>query len=443
MALEAVQAEPALAGRVLAFSGRHATLPEHAPHDTCVHLLHGLDDRVVPPGPAIEAARRLVALGGDVTADVLPDIGHELDPRAGRARDRSAAQLPAQARLARGVRRRAGGLARRVEPRTGRLRRGDQWCSTGRGGLPVLPGPAARSRCGRAAARRSRPPAGATGGSPGRTRSPCSRSWSNCDSVSMPSAITDLPSERAERDDGAHHLGLLRAAAHAAHERGVDLQAVDRQRGQVAQRRVAGAEVVDRQADAQVAQARQRVDARRRRGPSARSRSAPASAGCGCSRARDDGARHALREAAVRDVVARHVDLHASARRSAALRACHSLSWRQAVSSTKSVSGPISADSSAIGMNTAGLIGAVRRVLPARQRLEAGEPAGAEVEQRLVGHRQLAALDGAAQFAFERARGRSTCWCRPASNSAWRALPAALARYIAMSASRSTSSGSW
>lgn len=81
MALEAVQAEPRLAGRVLAFSGRHATPPMHAPADTCVHLLHGLDDGVVPPGPAIDAAERLVALGGDVTADVLPGIGHEPHPR--------------------------------------------------------------------------------------------------------------------------------------------------------------------------------------------------------------------------------------------------------------------------------------------------------------------------------------------------------------------------
>lgn len=80
MALEAVQAEPALAGRVIAFSGRHATAPGHAPADTTVHLLHGLEDRVIPPGPAIAAAQRLVALGGDVTADVLPGIGHELHP---------------------------------------------------------------------------------------------------------------------------------------------------------------------------------------------------------------------------------------------------------------------------------------------------------------------------------------------------------------------------
>lgn len=80
MALEAVQAEPALAGRVLAFSGRHAVQPAHVPHDTTVHFFHGMADPVISPGPAIDSAERLVALGGDVTADVLPGIGHELHP---------------------------------------------------------------------------------------------------------------------------------------------------------------------------------------------------------------------------------------------------------------------------------------------------------------------------------------------------------------------------
>jgi phospholipase/carboxylesterase len=80
MSLEAVQAEPALAGRVLAFSGRHATPPEHAPLDTTVHLFHGMVDAVIPSGTVIDSAERLVALGGDVTADVLPHIGHELHP---------------------------------------------------------------------------------------------------------------------------------------------------------------------------------------------------------------------------------------------------------------------------------------------------------------------------------------------------------------------------
>ena len=80
MALEAVQAEPHLAGRVLAFSGRHATLPQHVPEDTTVHFFHGQADAVIAPGPAVAAAEQLRTLGGDVTADVLPGIGHELHP---------------------------------------------------------------------------------------------------------------------------------------------------------------------------------------------------------------------------------------------------------------------------------------------------------------------------------------------------------------------------
>jgi phospholipase/carboxylesterase len=80
MALEAVQAEPRLAGRVLAFSGRHATAPTHVPADTSVHLLHGLADTVMPPAAAIDSAQTLLELGADVTADVLPGIAHELHP---------------------------------------------------------------------------------------------------------------------------------------------------------------------------------------------------------------------------------------------------------------------------------------------------------------------------------------------------------------------------
>ena len=80
MALEAVQAEPCLAGRVLAFSGRHALAPDHVPQDTSVHLFHGMDDTVIPAAAAVDSAQTLLELGADVTADVLPAIGHELHP---------------------------------------------------------------------------------------------------------------------------------------------------------------------------------------------------------------------------------------------------------------------------------------------------------------------------------------------------------------------------
>ncbi|MBV8500678.1 MAG: esterase [Paucibacter sp.] len=81
MSLEAVQAQARLAGRVIGLSGAYAWLPEAAPQDVCVHLLHGMQDEVLPYQPIVSAARELVSLGADVTADVLPGIGHAIDPR--------------------------------------------------------------------------------------------------------------------------------------------------------------------------------------------------------------------------------------------------------------------------------------------------------------------------------------------------------------------------
>ncbi len=80
VALEAAQLEPPLAGRVVAIAARYATLPERAPAATVLHLAHGKDDSVVPARFAVEAATRLVALGGDVTADIVPGIGHAPHP---------------------------------------------------------------------------------------------------------------------------------------------------------------------------------------------------------------------------------------------------------------------------------------------------------------------------------------------------------------------------
>lgn len=75
VALEAAQARPGLVGRVVAIAGRYAALPEFAPQ-AVIHLAHGKDDAVVPARHSVEAATRLIALGGDVTADIVPGIGH-------------------------------------------------------------------------------------------------------------------------------------------------------------------------------------------------------------------------------------------------------------------------------------------------------------------------------------------------------------------------------
>lgn len=80
LALEAVQVEPQLVGRVLAFAGGYLARPESAPQDVCVHLLHGLEDRRYPYRHVVDAAQALVDLGADVTADLLPHLDHGLHP---------------------------------------------------------------------------------------------------------------------------------------------------------------------------------------------------------------------------------------------------------------------------------------------------------------------------------------------------------------------------
>jgi phospholipase/carboxylesterase len=80
LALELASAEDGLAGRVLAFAGRYARLPEAAPRQTTLHLLHGADDAVVPADHARAALRHLGVLHGDATLDLAQGVGHELHP---------------------------------------------------------------------------------------------------------------------------------------------------------------------------------------------------------------------------------------------------------------------------------------------------------------------------------------------------------------------------
>jgi phospholipase/carboxylesterase len=79
MALESTSGAEVIAARVVAISGRFAALPVQVPEQATIHLLHGKEDTVVPYRHTVDAAHRLLALGGDVTADIVPFIGHEID----------------------------------------------------------------------------------------------------------------------------------------------------------------------------------------------------------------------------------------------------------------------------------------------------------------------------------------------------------------------------
>lgn len=82
MSLESIKAEPGLASRVIAFNGRYATLPENATTATTVHLIHGGEDRVIDLAHAVAAQEAIMQAGGDVTLDIVEDLGHAIDERS-------------------------------------------------------------------------------------------------------------------------------------------------------------------------------------------------------------------------------------------------------------------------------------------------------------------------------------------------------------------------
>ncbi len=79
MALESSQHQPLLAARIVALSGRFNSLPKIAPDNCTLHLIHGKQDSVIAYAHTFHAAERLVQLGADVTADVIPFAGHEIN----------------------------------------------------------------------------------------------------------------------------------------------------------------------------------------------------------------------------------------------------------------------------------------------------------------------------------------------------------------------------
>ena len=79
MALESTRDRPAIAGRVVSIAGRFAKLPETPNRDTTLHMFHGKLDPVIPYGYTVEAAQHLVTIGADITADVIPHLGHQVN----------------------------------------------------------------------------------------------------------------------------------------------------------------------------------------------------------------------------------------------------------------------------------------------------------------------------------------------------------------------------
>ncbi len=81
MALESTQQPKPVAGRVIALAGRFAQPPRVAPPQVALHLLHGDQDRVMPPALADDAVRQWRALGGNATLDTFTGLGHGIDAR--------------------------------------------------------------------------------------------------------------------------------------------------------------------------------------------------------------------------------------------------------------------------------------------------------------------------------------------------------------------------
>ena len=81
MSLEAARLGPVLAGRIVSIAGRFSAVPQNIPASIVFHFIHGAQDPVIPAQHALDAAQELGRLGGSVTLDVVPALGHGVDAR--------------------------------------------------------------------------------------------------------------------------------------------------------------------------------------------------------------------------------------------------------------------------------------------------------------------------------------------------------------------------
>ncbi len=79
LAVELALACDGLAARVLAFAGRCASLPTHAPQRTALHFLLGGADPFLPADHALSTVQQLRALGAEATLDLSHGLGHAID----------------------------------------------------------------------------------------------------------------------------------------------------------------------------------------------------------------------------------------------------------------------------------------------------------------------------------------------------------------------------
>ena len=84
MSLESTQttlAPTPPAQTLIAIAGRLAEVVQRAPAGVHFHLIHGDQDGVVMTRWSVEAEQQLRALGGAVTLDLVPGLGHGIDGR--------------------------------------------------------------------------------------------------------------------------------------------------------------------------------------------------------------------------------------------------------------------------------------------------------------------------------------------------------------------------
>ena len=210
----------------------------------------------------------------------------------------------------------------------------------------------------------------------------------------MPSMTVEIFRLLREAGDGANDRLRVVALRHVAHERAVDLDLVEREAAQIGERRVAGAEVVHRDAHAepaQLMQRRQRVGLVLQQHRFGDLEVEPARREAG----RGERAERDLHQVAALELHRRQIDRDADrlgpARGLRAGGAQHPLAERD------DQAGLLGERDELAGRDQAAL-----RMVPAHQRLEAADPAVLEANDRLVVQLEFGVGDGRAEIDLER-----------------------------------------